>query len=98
MTKPRSWYTQLKWADFEYGGTIYNFLTGFNTTHWGLQVDDLFCDLKRRDREGNSGGPLTRFETATIQLRTENKILTHTSLGKTHFTKREILGLGKSSD
>jgi len=91
MTKSASWY-----ARFKYGGTMYNSLTGFNTTHWGLQIDELFFDLKRTDGQGNPGGPLSRFEAATLSLRTENKILSHTLLGETHFTNREILGFGTS--
>lgn len=92
MTRPDSWFVRLK-----HGDTIFNILTGLNTTHWGLKIRDRFYDLKRKDELGrpSARGPRTAIQVADQHERLEGRIVSDIHLGKTHFTDEELTRIGR---
>jgi len=72
---------------------MFNLLTGINTTHWGLKVQQRYYDLKRI---GYWPFARTDFEPLDQHSRDKREVIETIRLGKTHFSDSEIVQIGKT--
>ena len=82
ITKPITWYSGIT-----SGRSLFNTMTGTNTTHWGLRIRDHSYDLKR-------SASRSRIEAVPNAMRQEREVLTEHSLGITHFGDKRLEQIG----